>query len=131
MYQKILYQTILGLGSSAPNGSWTDALDCLAMTTWKSINQVNYPFQLEPNNTAILNNDRVLRLTYVKLWKDFAKSKAASKNISRDSAKLNQKCEDTLVFKKRNRNLLSFIGIITLNSPNSYPYFSILKSINT
>ena len=48
----------------------------------------NYPFQLEPNNQDREILDREMRVTSVKMWKDDAKTKAASKNISRNTAKL-------------------------------------------
>ena len=64
------------------------AAEIKLLESWKSVNLANYPFQLERNNTSQTNNDRVLRLTSIKFGKDEARSKAASKNISRDCAKL-------------------------------------------
>ena len=55
---------------------------------WKSLNQEEYPFQMELHNPSQNKNDRMLRLSSVKIWKDDARSKAASESFSRDCAKL-------------------------------------------
>ena len=55
---------------------------------WKSINISNYPFKMEQNSQNIDQSERTLRPSTTKVWKDTAKTKAASESISIDCAKL-------------------------------------------
>ena len=55
---------------------------------WKSLNIVNYPIQLEPNNMTMNESSRVLRPTSVRLWNQDARSNAAKESFSRNAAKL-------------------------------------------
>ena len=55
---------------------------------WKSVHIDSYPFQLEPNNPQKIATERSMRQNTTKLWKDSAKSKAASERFSIDTARL-------------------------------------------
>ena len=55
---------------------------------WKIINIDHYPLKLEPNNPNRPDNDRVIRPSSIKQWKDEAKSVAAKLSFSRDSARI-------------------------------------------
>ena len=47
-----------------------------------------YPLKLEQNNPNRAENDRVIRDSSIKKWKDDARSVAAKISFSRDSARL-------------------------------------------
>ena len=55
---------------------------------WKSINIPKYPFKMESFNPNKEQGERRMRPNTTKIWKDSARSKAASESISIDSAKL-------------------------------------------
>ena len=57
--------------------------DLTLVLAWKSINIEQYPIQPESNIQG-----RNIRPSSIKVWKDDAKSKAASESVSRDTAKL-------------------------------------------
>ena len=58
------------------------------LEAWKATHITSYPFQLEENNPNRQVSDRSVRPNTTKMWKDSAKSKAASESISIDCAKL-------------------------------------------
>ena len=70
------------------------------LEAWKAIHVNNYPFKMEPNNTNQIQNDRVLRPTSIKLWKDSAKTKTGSNSFSIDTAKLWNSCPDVIKHAK-------------------------------
>ena len=55
---------------------------------WKSENVPNYPVHLEPNNTGMIQSDRIVRPTINRKWNQDAKSSAAKESFSRNAAKL-------------------------------------------
>ena len=55
---------------------------------WKATHIASYPFQLEENNPSRQETCRTVRPSTTKMWKDSSKSKAASKSIIIDSARL-------------------------------------------
>ena len=55
---------------------------------WKATHIEEYPFKLEVNNPNREENDRSVRQTTTKQWKDSAKTKAASESLSIDAARL-------------------------------------------
>ena len=55
---------------------------------WKGLNIVNYPINLEPNNSEINESLRVLRPSTVRNWNQDARSTAAKESFSRNAAKL-------------------------------------------
>ena len=64
------------------------AAEIKLVEAWKSLKHNDYPFQLEQNNPTKIHCEREMRSTTVKLWKDEARTRAASESISRDCAKL-------------------------------------------
>ena len=55
---------------------------------WKATFIESYPFKLQINNPNSEETDRAVRLNTTKMWKDSAKTKAASESLSIDAAKL-------------------------------------------
>ena len=64
------------------------AAEIKLLEAWKAINVTNYPFQMEKNNPDRIDTGREIRTTSIKEWKDDYKTKAASENVSRDTARL-------------------------------------------
>ena len=58
------------------------------LEAWKATHISSYPFQLEENNPNRHETDRIVRPKTTKMWKDYAKTKAASESIGIDCAKL-------------------------------------------
>ena len=63
---------------------------------WKSILVDSYPFQMEESNPNITLNERNIRSTTTKKWKDFGVSKAARESVSIDCAKLWNHAPDSI-----------------------------------
>ena len=61
---------------------------------WKSINITDYPFRMERNYQNRDPNLRTMRPNTTVVWKDTAKTKAASESISIDSARLWNRAPD-------------------------------------
>ena len=55
---------------------------------WKSGNIVNYPVQLEPNNSGPIYTERNVRPTTSRKWNQDANSTAAKECFSRNAAKI-------------------------------------------
>ena len=55
---------------------------------WKSINLEDYPIQMDNNQLQRNTNDRAVRETTVKLWKEDTKITSAKESFVGDAAKL-------------------------------------------
>ena len=55
---------------------------------WKSINVPDYSIHLENNQAKRQTNDRTVRSTTIKLWKDDTKFKSAESSFLRDAARI-------------------------------------------
>ena len=55
---------------------------------WKACNVENYPIQLEPNHDNLIPNDRIVRSTTTRHWKEDGKTNTARDSFSRSTAKI-------------------------------------------
>ena len=59
-----------------------------ALEVWKSINNVNYPIQLEPNNKVLNNSERLMRPSTCRIWNQDARTGPEKESFSRNAAKI-------------------------------------------
>ena len=58
------------------------------LSFWKACNVENYPIQLEPNHDNLIPNDRIVRSTTTRHWKEDGKTNTARDSFSRSTAKI-------------------------------------------
>ena len=66
------------------------------LEAWKSISIEDYPFKMEAINVNLVQSDRILRPSSIKLWKDNARTKSGSSSFSIDTAKIWNQCPELI-----------------------------------
>ena len=64
------------------------AVQIKLMEAWKATHLINYPTQMEKNESQLIPNTRELRPTSIRIWKEDGRTDAARESFSRNTAKI-------------------------------------------